>query len=304
MELNRNVALEFAQNMCLNFELQKFPINKEIAISFLLNELSNEYNQLNQIKVQQERFQLFQMAEPRAYQEYLVDTSFGKVIMGIRHKGLEKTLPFINIKTSFPLKTKEQVLEIYEPFKKYFDAFKPRWLRIDSKTESLGDITGQIDMVGKISDYLKTKHNENEIDLEMVKDESYYSWYKNEYVAFHQLRSEIAQDVTLNSLEIMNESMREGLLFWILKNDERIGLIAGVSGPYLGHEGLYFNEILIANKHWRKGYAKAAQKKFVLENANNKTLIWGTIDKSNPASLRTALANGRSATKYELFICL
>lgn len=119
---------------------------------------------------------------------------------------------------------------------------------------------------------------------------------------FESFKPRLKKRVTVNSIESMRESIDQGLLYEAHLDGQRVGLIAGERSSFLGHPGIYFQEIFISKDFKGIGLAKALQRKFVRESSNDGEYIWGTIDSLNLPSYRTAIGNGRIPIRYECFL--
>ena len=144
--------------------------------------------------------------------------------------------------------------------------------------------------------------NSSRVELKKISDDNYYEWYFQGYEEFHIERPELKEMVQVNSKEVMNESLEQGLLYYALIGNEKVGLISGVKSEFLGHSGLYFYEILVRKKWKGKSLAKTIQQKMIKQAGSFSEFVWGTIDYRNQPSFRTALSNGRMPIRYENFI--
>lgn len=298
MKLNEQDLNSFTVAVLKTYNLREFNVDKEKAYSFLQNEISQEFIDLNSSETMKLRHDFFKIGDPSDYGEYLIELEDNKkLICGIRHFGRNPDYPFINCTPNFGINSKVDAENVADQIKERFQKFNPLWLNFWSAKEI------EIDFIGSV--YLVSQFDgtgEGEITLELVKDESYYNWYKSGYEEFHQEQPELRTKVTLNEPEVMNESLEQGLLFYAKKGDQRVGLIAGVKSEFLGHPGIYFNEIFVTKDFRGRGLAKLIQSKFLNNNASIGEFIWGTIDHHNRPSYQTAIANKRRPIRYECFL--
>jgi len=295
---------EFAKIQLSQFNVE---LDEKKALNFLLNELREEIEDLNTSETKKARLEYFSVEGVTSddYSENFLDLGGGrKIIYGVRHLGGNKDIPFINLRTNFPIKSKSEVLGIYEIIQAQMKRFKPLYLSFCSRDRVDVDFIGSVHMVAKAWDILKVSpwDYEGRIELRTIRDDSYYNWYKNGYEQFHEECPELKAKVTVNSKDSMQESMDEGLLEFVYLEGEKIGLISAERSFFLGHPGLYFHEIFVSKDFKGKGFAKAIQRKFVSKHCDEDDFVWGTIDSSNLPSYKTAYANGRRPVQYECFV--
>lgn len=280
------------------YDLTGFKIDKEKALNFIKYQIEQEFKELNSDEVKNLRQQYFKIGEPDDYGEFLLEIDNNKkVICGIRHFGRNPDYPFINCTPNFEITSKTEAKVVADQIKSRFKKFSPLWFNFWSAKKIEVDFIGSVYLVSQFDGA-----EENEVTLELIEDESYYDWYKSGYENFHQEQPELRTKVTLNELEVMNESLEQGLLFYANKGEQRVGLIAGVKSEFLGHPGIYFNEIFVAKEFRGKGLAKSIQGKFLSDNAAAGEIIWGTIDYHNKPSYQTAISNKRRPIRYECFL--
>ena len=147
-------------------------------------------------------------------------------------------------------------MEVYEKIKHIL--FKPISFCIHTKQQISEDVTGNVFLVASAKNYLSRLPWKNEYNLALTKvsDDSYYDWYKKHYDEFHQGQIDFKNSVPLNSKEIMEESRELGLLYYGVINNENVGFIAADKTKFLGHSGIYFNEIMLTRDWKGKGLAK------------------------------------------------
>jgi len=237
-------------------------------------------------KTKKARFEYFKIpnSTPESYSERLIDIpSRGSIICGIRHySGLKEKPSLIN----------------------EFKIFNPKYLRYYSKRKIESNETGGCYLVQQSS---KIKHcvkfnQEDDLELLSPQNTDYYKWYIEEYKQFHKSYSELADKVQFNSKELMEASRKDGLLKEVLYKGESIGLIAAIKEDFLGHKAIYFIELLTKMQWRKKGFAKAMQRKFIVENTNENELVWGMVDIENQPSFKTATANSRKIVRCENFL--
>lgn len=298
---------DFAAITLSTYNLKDIAIDYQKALTALTAETASEYEELNSEKVLVSRCEFYKIpdVEKEHYQEYMVSiTDKGKVICGIRHLNMQPDAAFINILTNFKTSQKE-LLDIYQTYlHKYFELFKPKYLRYYTNNKILSDIRNNCYLV-QMASVIKEKiifEEEKNMTLITPINESYYKDYQNEYEKFHQKYPDLKNKVPCNDLKLMENSRKDGLLKEVKYQGKSIGLIAGLRDDFLGHPAIYFIEILL-KENWRgKGLAKAMQRKYINEISAANEIVWGTIDMANQPSIMTAKANLRKAVRYENFV--
>ncbi|WP_412469988.1 MULTISPECIES: hypothetical protein [unclassified Halobacteriovorax] len=309
MNLNKNDVHSFAQAQLDTFNLSEFKIDIGLALGNISAEIKEEFEELNSYEVMQERHSYFSIDGVFAeeYRERVIQFDDDrKLIYGIRHMGGNVDIPFIQFLANFNLTTNE-ALSLYENVKHEFIKFKPLYICFHSSGELKDvDMISATHLVTTTSGMksLKPWPLEQDLSFKVIKDDSYYEWYKSGYEEFNREVPELSKKVCVNTHESMEESMKQGLLQLVFLGDEQIGLISAERSAFLGHDGIYFHEIFIDKKWKGKGLAKAIQRKFVVENTNDADYVWGTIDYSNLSSFKTALSNGRKPVRYENFVSI
>jgi hypothetical protein len=307
IELPSSEVTKFAFEVLKTFNLSHLKIDETLAQKNIREEITSQWSDLNSPDVMKSRWDYFKVpkTEPSDYREHFVSLGpENKVLYGIRHMGGNREIPFIQLTPNFEIKDSKEVLIIFDKIKEEMAVFNPLYVCFWSPENLEVDFIASTYMVTQ-SKRIKDLHpwtNEDLLTLKLVRDNSFYDWYVAGYEDFHAENPELKEKVTVNSLDEMTDSLEHGLLFEILYDKRRIGLIAGEKSSFLGHPGIYFQEIFIS-KDWKgQGLAKAVQRKFIVENTLDDDIIWGTIDSSNVPSYKTALANGRKPIRFECFV--
>jgi len=309
MTLNKDDLQPFALAALNTFDLNDLVIGKEEALDKLGDDLISEFDDLNSEDTKKARLEHFKI-DGSVLEDYservLCLDGDRKVIYGIRHMGGKRDTPFVYFAPNFPICSKSEALEIYQHVKTQFIVFNPLYLSFWTKDKVDADFLGSIYMVSTSRNFneLDVWEGESKLKFEDILDDSYYDWYKRGYEEFHADCPELEKKVGINSSSSMKDSLEQGLLKFVTIDGERIGLIAAEKSDFLGHDGIYFMEIYIERKWRGKRFARAIQRKFVVNFTNGHEYIWGTIDRSNLPSYRTAFSNGRRPVRLECFIKL
>ena len=307
MKFNSSEVDSFAQSTLKTFNLNGINIDTKKALAEIQKEIELDLDELNTDEVKEIRHERMQVGTANDYAEHLINLdNSNKVICGIRFIGGDPKLPFVNLTANFQITSKAHGQELYQKLASHFKVFSPLYFCFWTPKQIDADMIGSVYLVSSAKQINKRRPWDIEKDLELVQvtNSSYYSWYEMAYEDFHAEKPDLKSKVTLNSRSTMDESLKEGLLYFAKINGESIGLIAAVRRNFLGSAGIYFNEILIDRKWIGKGFAKAIQRKFVATISEDEEMIWGTIDHNNLPSFKTATSNGRIPIRYENFVKL
>lgn len=307
-QLSENLTLSFAHAVLKTYDLSSFSIDMDSALLYIQDSLNKRLTSLNSQTAKNKRWKRFQVPHttPEDYAERVLPLENGHhVLCGIRHLNLNPVEPFVDILPNFPVENLTEYQKIYQQIKGFFTVFDPKYLRRYT-TEEAGDNTGSIYMVQRVNiiQNLPAWPEESSFELQRVENDSYFPWYEKGYHEFFNRRPELKDRVSLNSLEVMEDSRKENLLFYMMINNRRAGLIAAKNTPFLGHSGFYFNEIFISSDFLGKGMAKAFQRKIIQHYCPPEAIVWGTINAQNIPSLRTAQANQRKKIRFESFLSI
>lgn len=304
--LTDKMISSFAEAEWMSFDLSELALDKTKAVESIQTALSKAYIGLNRQSTKEKRHQRFQIPDtgPEEYAERLIDLgSAGAVICGIRHLNLNPARPFIELRANFSLSGPDEVRALSNRVAPYFTAFDPKWIAVHAR-QPMGAESRNVYMVqrARVIQAMPAWPAEADIELRAVSGQGYFEAYRAGYVAFHERNSHLADSVPANPLEVMEESREAGLLYALVLDGRSAGLIAAVRADFLGHPGLYFNEIFISPPFTGKGLAKAFQRKFIAEKGSSDAIVWGTIAARNLPSYKTAIANQRRAIQYESFV--
>lgn len=309
MKLHQQEIESFSLAELNTYDLSFIDLDKQKALKEISQELQEEFDDLNSEETTNARLEHFKVHGAKAsdYQEkilFLDDER--KALYGIRNLGGNPEIPFIQLRTNFDLKSKNECLDLYNTIKDEFKVFNPLYISLSHSTKFDADFYGQIHMVSSVKSVSEMTPwpSENDIEFEQIKTNSFYEWYKNGYEEFNKDMPHLKDMVKVNDLSTMRESLNQELLKYVFYKGERIGLIAAESSDFLGHSGVYFNEIFITKTFKGKGLAKNIQRKFIQDYCRYFQFVWGTIDAKNLPSYKTAFANGRRPVRYECFIKL
>ena len=290
------------------YELSNVEIDKTKALVQLQIDIKKHFKNINIAAFKEKRWRELQVSgtQPEDYTERLIFIGNAKCLMaGIRHFGMDSELPFIDICPNFPICSRAEAIQVFDQISPYFSAFDPKMVRLYRPTKMDAQINS-IFMVQGARKIQELPHwaQQHEIALQKVEDDSYYDWYQKGYRLFHERSPQLRESVPINSLSVMETSRKQGLLFYMLKDGLRSGLIAAERLPFLGHSGFFFNDIFISSDFVGRGLGKVLQKQIIDQHCSVKDIVWGTIDASNISSIKTASYNGRLPLRYECFLSI
>ena len=304
--LSESVLSGLSEAELKTYDLSQLPIDADRARRSIRAEVSELFDDLNADSARTARCARFRIPDstPDDFAEHLLPVAgAGHALCGIRHANLNPELPFVALKTDFPLSGVEAVAEVYAQVEAHFRVFRPRWVAVTTRRP----IGGQLRATWMVQHARAMQARgpwpgEAALSLEQVSSTDYYAWYRAEYEAFLEAHPHLVDLVSINDLSVMEQSREAGLLHYLMLDGARAGLIAAERSDFLGHPGLYFNELYLTEAHRGRGLAKALQRRFVAECCPGDAFVWGTIDADNQASYRTARANGRLAIRCESFV--
>lgn len=249
---------------------------------------------LNEEAVLEKRLKYVGVGKKEDYLNRWIETSQGFVLAGIRHMGgnLEEAFVFF-----WPTFHVQEEKKLAVELAAHFSSFQPKsciyWSRPDRGCQDAQVI--QQRFIGRISQMEK-------MNLELVEPKDYYDWYSEEYRKFHAKNPDMAHRITVNEKELMDHCLEQGLLFYLMEDDQRIGLIAGEWVEFLQQKTVYLDEILIAEAYRGQGYAAKLLGSFI-KLLDVKFLICH-IDSENVASTKTAIRSGQRVFSRECKITL
>lgn len=158
-------------------------------------------------------------------------------------------------------------------------------------------------VIGSIKDLLAIELNsiKDEIKLRLLSDTTFYDDYLREYQLFHQRSPELKFEVKPESLEDFEEAIKNELLFEVVINGKKAGIIAGSATDYYGVNAAYIFEEILYESFRGKGFGVHVQKAFTKKLKGRFSLLWGSISELNSPSLKTALKNGRQVSEIDYF---
>lgn len=309
MELSGELQVRFAEAALATYSLEGLGLDEGVALESLRDEMRRDFRELSDGATLRRRWENCGIAgtRPEDFAEHLVEVEGGRwVICGIRHLGMNLEMPFVQLVTSVPFRDMKSARRIYrEHLEARFAMFRPKWVQVYSKTGDESEAGGMMFLVARAGEVMERMKEDGwkggGLELRLPEDDSYYGWYSGVYDRFHAKYPEKRDWVQKNDLELMSACREDGALRVAYLEGQRIGLIAAEREPFLGHDGIYFVEILL-REPWRgKGLGRAMQQRFVEECCRPEDIVWGLIDRGNAPSLGIARSNGRRVVRGEVF---
>ena len=261
----------------------------EMAVRIQVSRELAEILELNQPRVLEKRLAYVGIGKAEDYMNQWIETSEGHVLAGIRHMGGNLDKPFVFFWPSFKIQSLKTVVEALKPI---FDLFNPQhyifWSRPDCNNYDTKVI--QQRFIGRVKAL-------NQYDLSLVKPDAYYEWYEKEYQDFHKKNPAYRERIPMNSKELMDHCLKEGLLFFMKDESRTLGLIAGEREEFLGEPSIYLNELLVADAYRGQGYGTKLLGSFIQKL--DATYFTCYIDSENISSTRTALRSGQKIFSQE-----
>ena len=259
-------------------------------------------------KICLKRCQRFNLAGvlPCDYEERIItldEDSF--LLAGIRFQGQDVTQPYVSVMGNFKKTEDIPFSQIAELVKKEFKVFTPNSFHmnfpdgVDNPPYKFKiDRYTVMGIIKEVVD-LKLAAIIDVIELIALKEMKFYEEYVSEYEKLYDKSPHLKSEVKVESLESLNNVAKEDLLFEIVINGERAGVIAGYIEDYFGKKEICILEEILFEAYRRKGFGVYLQKEFAVKMLNRFELMWGHISDLNPSSLKTALKNGRKITEVE-----
>ncbi|MBK1880503.1 hypothetical protein [Pelagicoccus mobilis] len=310
MELADDILDSFARAALESYDYRGLGLDEAVALRALRHEIAEDFGELSEVDVLERRWRNcgIEGTSLEDFSEWLVPIGGERaVICGIRHLGMNLSKPFVQLVPNFQFGSLEEARALYrESLAGLFERLRPKWIQVYSHSGEGSEAGGSLCLVGKAGAMLKAvargKPQEGRLSLVDAEDESYFLWYEATYDAFHAENPGLKDWVHKNDLELMRACRKDGLLKLVQIDGELAGLVAAERTPFLGNEGIYFVEILLAKKWRGMGLGKGAQLLFVEQCCDPGDFVWGLIDRRNASSLRTALSNGRRVARGECFL--
>lgn len=243
---------------------------------------------------------------PCDYEERIITLDENTFLLaGIRFQGLDVTQPYVSVLGNFKKAEDIPFSQIAELIKEEFKVFKPQSFHMNfPEGVDIPAHNFKVDrytVMGIIKEVVDQKLAaiQDIVELVALKEMNFYEEYVSEYEKLYDKSPYLKNEVKVESLESLNNAAKEDLLYEILINGERAGVIAGYAEDYFGKKEICILEEILFEAYRRKGFGVYLQKAFAGKMLKRFELMWGHISDLNPSSLKTALKNGRKITEIE-----
>ncbi len=245
-------------------------------------------------------------ATPAMYNHRVLEVAGMQVMLGIRFRGGDITIPFVDlVRSSQAITIPAQVEAICDLVRQEFAVFKPLMVRFYQPAH----LEFQIDVPGSSGDKrvlaapLRTmlEHPKPEglerVILRRANDLEFYERYAETYAAIYQERPWLPHEAEPESLEDMQEHLEIAQIFEVFID----GQWAGITGAEHCSDGFALRgfvvlEMLLAKFARGQGLGAAVQYRLaeaLQASSAPEDVLYGTIGSNNPPMLKTAARVGR-----------
>jgi L-amino acid N-acyltransferase YncA len=232
----------------------------------------------------------------------------GWALTGIRFRGLDITLPFVDVVATTAGPTPREVAEVAARVAPSYAPFQPRCVRFDvpdpdalvTALAAQGEGTrAEVDqyVVAGLVTALRERHpgpSYARVQLRPGEAGPLASRAAAIYDDLHRTAPQTTLWANAEGVESLAECAAEDLLFEVLVDQEPAGVVAALREDAHGLQGYVVQELCLDGEHRGRGLAAPVLQHLVraLPDGDGATL-WGTIHPDNAASLRNALRIGR-----------
>ena len=232
----------------------------------------------------------------------------GWALTGIRFRGLDVTLPFVDVVATTAGPTPHEVAEVAAQVASSYDAFRPRCVRFDvpdpdalvtalaAQGEGTRAEVDQYVVAGPVADLQQrvTGPSYERVSLRRGEAGPLAARAATIYADLHRAAPVTTLWANAEDVESLAACAAEDLLFEVLVDEEPAGVLAALREDAHGLLGYVVQELCLDALHRGRGLAAPALQHLVraLPEGDGATL-WGTIHPDNAASLRNALRMGR-----------
>lgn len=246
--------------------------------------------------------------DPAAYLHQLIHYEEHILLAGIRFKGGDLAYPFIDLLASTLSMDDAPTCSLaLKVVLERFSAFAPRAVRIFHASDlmpTLPNFQSELDqliMAGRVAEMCPSSSlvtETPEVSLrDVVELDAALAFIDDMYAQTFQATPSLEGTIFPATREDLDESSASGLLTWIIYEETIVGLISTYMHDAPMLRGPCMLEEIIAPAWRGRGFAAQAQRLLAarLHTPAPHEILWGTIDASNVASLRTAQRAGRHA---------
>jgi GNAT superfamily N-acetyltransferase len=244
-------------------------------------------------------------ATPGMYNHRVFEVVGMQVMLGIRFRGGDVTIPFVDlVRSSEAITNAAQVRAICDLVRQEFAVFKPLKVRFYQPAH----LGFQIDVPGSSGDKrvlaapltMMLEHPKPEglerVNLRQACDLEFYERYAQTYAAIYRERPWLPHEAEPESLEDMQEHFETGHVFEVFVDGQWAGVTAAEHrSDEFALRGFVVLEMLLAQFARGQGLGAAVQYRLVealQASSAPEDVLYGTIG-NNPPMLKTAARVGR-----------
>jgi L-amino acid N-acyltransferase YncA len=232
----------------------------------------------------------------------------GWALTGIRFRGLDITLPFVDVVATTAGPSAAEVAGVAAAVAMAYGAFAPRCVRFDAPDPDAlvsalaADVRGtraEVDqyvvagLVGSLRDRV-TGTSYDRVALRPAEPHQMAARAAAIYAELHQQAPRTTRWATAEDAESLAACAEEGLLFEVVAEGEPAGVVAALREDAHGLLGYVVQELCLDASHRGLGLAAPVLQHLLHALPGDDGLtLWGTIHPDNTASLGNALRVGR-----------
>jgi L-amino acid N-acyltransferase YncA len=232
----------------------------------------------------------------------------GWALTGIRFRGLDVTLPFVDVVATTALPTPADVAEVAARVATTYAAFAPRCVRFDvpdpdalvtALAEDPGGTRAAVDqyVVAGLVASLQERATGPSYDRVVLRPAEPEQMATRAAAIYHELYETAPRSTrwaTAEDVGSLTACAAEDLLFEVVVDGEPAGVVAALREDAHGLLGYVVQELCLDARHRGLGLAAPVLQHLVTAlPSDDGATLWGTIHPDNTASLRNALGIGR-----------
>jgi L-amino acid N-acyltransferase YncA len=245
-------------------------------------------------------------ATPVMYNHRVHEVAGMQVMLGIRFRGGDISIPFVDlVRSSRAITSAVQVEAICDLVRREFAVFKPLMVRfyqpahLEFQFDLLGSGGDKRVLAAPLTTMLAHPKPEGleRVSLRRAETLEFYERYAETYAAIYQERPWLPHEAEPESFEDMQEHLETGHVFEVCVD----GQWAGITGAEhrsdeFALRGFVVLEMLLAKFARGQGLGAAVQYRLVealQPSSQPEDVLYGTIGSNNPPMLKTAARVGR-----------
>jgi L-amino acid N-acyltransferase YncA len=232
----------------------------------------------------------------------------GWALTGIRYRGLDRGLPFVDVVATSAEATPAAVADVAAQVAATYDVFRPRCVRFDvpdpdamvaALPGGVRETSAEVDqyvVAGLVTSLRErpTGPSYDRVALRGGEAGALAARAAAIYTELHDVDPRTRLWAGPEGAESLAACAAEGLLFEVLVDGEPAGIVAALREDAHGLRGYVVQELCLDAAHRGRGLAAPVLQHLVRAlPAGDGATLWGTIHPDNTASLRNALGIGR-----------